>query len=296
MSKGINTLHWKLQIVILISRMQFKFPLKDVKIEITDIKKEVDTPLYDDGFFRLNQNEFSMHVEGVGSFYASGGNYIALVLNPKATQATIELYLNGSTYGAILHQRKIMPMHGSCFVYNAKGIMLCGDSGAGKSSITTAFILEGHAFLTDDVTPILISNNKAFIWAMSDRIKLWEDSLNQLNQNKSGLQKIDPETEKFYYPLKPFKGNTFMLHHIFLIEIHEKATIVFQEIKGAEKVTALRNEIYRLEYLQGMPENELFYFEKLVEISKSIKITKLLRPKTIPIKQTQHQLKKYLQK
>ena len=104
--------------------MQLKFPLQDVKIEITQIKKEVDKPLYDDGFYKLNQNEFSMDVEGVGSFYASGGNYIALVLNPKATQATIELYLNGSTYGAILHQRKIMPMHGSCFVYNNKGVML----------------------------------------------------------------------------------------------------------------------------------------------------------------------------
>ena len=276
--------------------MQFKFPLADVKIEITDIKKEVEDPLYDDGFFRLNQNEFSMHVEGVGSFYASGGNYISLVLNPKATHANIELYLNGSTYGAILHQRKIMPMHGSCFVYNNKGIMLCGDSGAGKSSLTASFVLDGNEFLTDDVTPILISNNKPYIWTMSDRIKLWEDSLKQLNQNKEGLHKIDPETEKFYYPLKSYKDSTFMLNQIFLIEIHEESTIVFQEIKGAEKVTALRNEIYRLEYLDGMPENEAFYFKKLVEISKSTKITKLLRPKDIPIEQTQHQLKKYLQK
>ena len=53
--------------------MQLKFPLSDVKIEITQIKKEVDKPLYDDGFYKLNQNEFSMDVEGVGSFYASGG-------------------------------------------------------------------------------------------------------------------------------------------------------------------------------------------------------------------------------
>ena len=276
--------------------MQLKFPLPDVKIEITQIKKEVETPLYDDGFCKLNQNEFSMDVEDVGSFYASGGNYIALVLNPKATQATIELYLNGSTYGAILHQRKIMPMHGSCFVYNNKGIMLCGDSGAGKSSLTTAFVLEENAFLTDDVTPILISENKPFIWTMSDRVKLWEDSLKQLSQNKEGLHKIAPETEKFYYPLKSYKDSTFMLHHIFLIEIHEKSTIIFHEIKGAEKVTALRNEIYRFEYLQGMPENEPFYFKKLVEMSKNIKITRLLRPKDIPIEQTHRQLKKYLQK
>ena len=253
--------------------MQLKFPLKDVKIEISDSRKVVENPLYDDGFFRLNQNEFSMDVEDVGSFYASGGNYISLVLNPEASIANIELYLNGSTYGAILHQRKIMPMHGSCFVYDNMGIMLCGESGAGKSSLTAAFVIDGNDFLTDDVTPVLFSNNQAHIWTMSDRIKLWEDSLKQLNQNKADLHKIDPETEKFYYPLESYKDSTFRLNHIFLLEKHDRSNIDFQEIEGAEKIMALRKEIYRLEYMQGMPENEAFYFKNLVEISNNMTIT-----------------------
>lgn len=274
--------------------MQVKFPLSDVKIEINSYKKEVANPLFDDGFFRLNQTEFSMNVEGVASFYASRGNYVSMVVDPKATNANIELYLNGSVYGAILHQRKIMPMHGSCFVFNNKGIMLCGESGAGKSSLTASFVLDGNEFLTDDVTPILFSNDKPLIWTMSDRIKLWEDSLIQLNENKENLVRIDPETEKFYYPLKSYKESTFILNHIFLIAIHDKSDILFQEIKGAEKVTALRNEIYRLEYLHGMRENEVFYFNNLVEISKTIKIIKLFRPKDIPIEQTKKKLKEYL--
>lgn len=207
--------------------MQFKFPLPDVKIEITDTKKEVENPLYDDGFYRLNQNEFSMDVERVGFFYASGGNYISLVLNPKASLPNIELYLNGSTYGAILHQRKIMPMHGSCFIFNNKGIMLCGESGAGKSSLTAAFVLDGNAFLTDDVTPILFSNKQLLIWTMSDRIKLWEDSLRQLNKDKEGLHKIDPETEKFYFPIASYDKSTYVLNHIFLINFHDRSEIKF---------------------------------------------------------------------
>lgn len=34
--------------------MKFRFPLKDVKIEITNHQKVVESPLFDDGFFRLN--------------------------------------------------------------------------------------------------------------------------------------------------------------------------------------------------------------------------------------------------
>lgn len=274
--------------------MKFKFPLADVKIEITDIKKEVEAPLYSDNFFNLNQTEFSMNVESVGSYYASNGDFISLVFNPEATSANVELYLNGSIFGAILHQRKIMPLHGSCFVYNNKGIMLCGESGAGKSSLTASFVLSGNEFLTDDVTPILTINNQAFIWTISDRIKLWKDSLNQLNQKQEGLHQIDPETEKYYYPLSSHKESTHMLHHIFLIGIHEQSTIDFQEVEGAEKVIALRREIYRLEYMQGMPENEASYFENLVQISKNIKITRLMRPKEIPIEQTRQQIENHL--
>lgn len=104
-----------------------------------------------------------MNVEDVGWFYASGGNYISIVPNPEVNDTTIELYLNDSTYGAILHQRKIMPIHGSCFEYDGKGVMICGESGAGKSSLTATFCKNGANFLTDDVTPLVFSNEVPLI-------------------------------------------------------------------------------------------------------------------------------------
>ena len=263
--------------------MQFKFPLSDVKIEITTIKKVVEAPLYDDGFYRLNQNEFSMNVEDVGWFYASGGNYISMVLHPEATKEMIELYLNGSIYGAILHQRKIMPMHASCFVYNNKGVMLCGESGAGKSSLTASFCYNGSTFLTDDVTPILFSDGLPFILPLSDRIKLWEDSLNQLKLEKGNLAQIYQDYEKFYLPVDSKISEPYPLHLIFIIEKHENNEIKFKELQGIDRFTALRNEIYRWEYLQGMKASEAKYLKDLISISTTVKVIKVFRPKKIEI-------------
>lgn len=263
--------------------MQFRFPLKDVKIEITNTKKEVATPLYDDGFFRLNQHEFSMEVEEVGWFYAANGDYISIVLDPKATKETVELYLNGSTYGAILHQRKIMPMHGSCFVFQNKGVMLCGESGAGKSSLTAAMVLDGNTFLTDDVTPILFSEGLPFILPLSDRIKLWEDSLNQLKFKKENLSQIWHDYEKFYVPVNSNNTKPYPLHLIFVIEKHKSEEVDFQELNGIERFTVLRNEIYRWEYLQGMKASEASYLQQLIGISTQVKVFKVTRPATIKI-------------
>ena len=263
--------------------MKFRFPLQDVKIEITSAKKEVIDPLYDDGFYSLNQNEFSMNVEDVGWFYASNGNYIALVLDPKANNETIELYLNGSTYGAILHQRKMMPMHGSCFVFNNKGIMLCGESGAGKSSLTASFCNNDGVFLTDDVTPILFSEGFPFILPLSDRIKLWEDSLLQLKVDKSSLTQIWHDYQKFYLPVDSNITEPYPLHLIFIIEKHENENVKFQQLEGIERFTALRNEIYRWEYLQGMKATETHYLNQLIHISANVQIIKVCRPEVIEI-------------
>jgi len=275
--------------------MNFRFPLPDVHIALSTEKKQVENPLYEDEYYKLNQYEFSMNIENAGWFYASGGNKVELVLNEGVSQSTLELYLNGSTYGAILHQRGILPMHGSCFAFQGKGIMLCGESGAGKSSLTTAFVLDGNEFLTDDVTPIIFSEGKPQIWAMSDRVKLWGDSLEQLKQIQKGLDPIDPETEKFYFPLPSSKADSFPLDHIFLLEVQENEEVCFQDLKGAEKLTGLRNEIYRLEYLLGMPENEAKFFPQLAAISKKVCMTSLIRPRNSLISETKAKLTEYLQ-
>jgi hypothetical protein len=274
--------------------MNLRFPLADVKVEMVSVKQEVNSPLYSDGFYCMNQEEFSMDVKGVAWFYASGGNFISLVPYPDADKTTIELYLNGSAYGAILHQRKILPLHGSCFRYEGQGVMICGEAGAGKSSLTASFCLNGSEFLTDDVTPLLFKNEKPYIWALSDRIKLWGDTLRQLKQEEDGLHRIDPATEKFYFPMDGATGNTFRLDRVYIIEISDNLEVSFEELSGSSKFAALRNEIYRLEYLNGMPENKAVYFEKLIDISNHINVIRVKRPESFRIKELRTLVEKHL--
>jgi hypothetical protein len=263
--------------------MNLRFPLSDVKVELSSEKKMVKNPLYDDGFFRLNQHEFSMHVEGVGWFFASGGNYVSVVPYPQVSESSLEVYLNGSTYGAILHQRKIMPMHGSCFNYGGLGIMLCGESGAGKSSLTAAFSQKGSHFLTDDVSPMVFPKGSPCILPLSDRIKLWDDSLNQLHLEKGDLAQIWEDYQKFYLPMDASFKEAYPLNLIFIIDKHEKPAVKFKALDGIDCFTALRNEIYRWEYLQGMPESEAQYLKKLLTISAQVQVVQVTRPISIEI-------------
>ncbi len=274
--------------------MHLNFPLADVTIEQTSNKIEVETALYDDGFYRLNQTEFSMDVPGVGWFYAANGNYINAVLDPKATKPAVELYLNGSAYGAILHQRCLLPLHGSSFVYRNKGIMLCGESGAGKSSLTAAFCKDGSAFLTDDVSPLTFNDHIPYILPLSDRIKLWQDSLEQLYYDKKQLTEIWQDYSKYYLPVKPKSVNSHVLDIIFIIEKHKNSEVVMEEVQGMNKFEQLRNEIYRWEYLQGMKGTEADYLHKIIDLNLHVKVIKVRRPEDIKIKEMKNELTAFI--
>ena len=65
-------------------------------------------------------------------------------------------------YGALLMQRKILPLHGSAVAIDGKAYAIVGDSGAGKSTLASAFLNKGYQLLSDDVIAVSLSQMKTF--------------------------------------------------------------------------------------------------------------------------------------
>ncbi|HEV2401156.1 MAG TPA: aldolase [Candidatus Sulfotelmatobacter sp.] len=53
---------------------------------------------------------------------------------------------------SLVTTKYLTPVHGACVAWKGKGILLCGDSGAGKSSLSFACARRGWTFLSDDAT------------------------------------------------------------------------------------------------------------------------------------------------
>jgi len=51
----------------------------------------------------------------------------------------------------------LTPIHGACVAWRGHGILLCGESGAGKSSLSFACARHGWTFVSDDATCLLRS-------------------------------------------------------------------------------------------------------------------------------------------
>jgi hypothetical protein len=264
-----------------------RFPLSDVNVQQVEVVKEINDPDVSTDWLQMTKNEFRMIAPEVGTFYASHGETILFSPVNEATDESVELYMNGSVFGAILYQRGILPIHGSSFVYNGSGVMLCGHSGAGKSSLTSAVCLSGQGtFLTDDVTPILFNDGEPTVLPKSDRVKLWEDSLIQLSEEKDKLKQIRPQDNKFYLNIDKPATEPYPLHQVVIINVSEEVTEPkVEKMSGAEAFSVLQKEIYRLFYLQAMPQQKARYFMQLSAICNQCSVQRLTRPAGIPIKE-----------
>ncbi len=258
-----------------------KFKLQDTKVEIKQNFKELGEPencILNRTHLKNNETDFFFDVKNVARYRVQDGKNVSICPYEDADEASINLFLEGSVLGAVLHQRQLLPFHGSSFEYKSKGIMICGRSGVGKSSVTAAFCQNGAKYINDDISPMKIDSSKTVILPYKTWIKLWDDTLEKLEIENNELEKIRPEIEKFYLKMRKENYSDFDLNQIFILNIHNKEAYEANVLNGIQKYNALRKQIYRKVYLKGMPETEKEYFKQLFLLAAKVKVTSIERP------------------
>ncbi len=257
-----------------------------------EIKKEIgsiDIPdhcIYAKPYLKINESDFFLDINNVASYRVLSGRDILICPYEDADEESVNLFLEGSVLGALLHQRGILPFHGSSFVHKGRGITICGSSGVGKSAVTAAFCQEGATFINDDITPVTVAGSKTTILPVKTRIKLWDDALQKLKIEAGNLQRIRPGMDKFYLAMEEKPDSEYNLSHIFILSIHNKNEYRATELEGMEKYNAMRKQVYRRIYLKGMPETEKKYFGKMFLLANKVKVTHILRPQICDIQET----------
>jgi hypothetical protein len=106
--------------------------------------------VYADGF-RFNWN-------GIVTFDMFDGNRIEYLTEPK--WAGVLPWPFYSTVTALLMAwRGLLPFHGSAISVEGQGVLICGESGAGKSSLTAALVAEGAQLISDDLSVVVPDKN-----------------------------------------------------------------------------------------------------------------------------------------
>jgi hypothetical protein len=217
-----------------------------------------------------------LSVPHVARFQIENGHTIWIDPAPGADEDSIRVFLLGSALGALLFQRGHLVLHGNAIRIGDQCMVCVGPSGAGKSTLAAGFLQRGHAVLADDVVPI-----DAECRAMPGfpRIKLWQDSASNLEIDTTHLRRIRPDMEKFNLPLNAqFSQKALPVRWIYILGSHNSNEFKVEPIRGMQRFAPLRNNTYRLRYMQGMTLSST-HMARCGQLAGRIHLARVTRPK-----------------
>jgi len=101
-----------------------------------------------------------------------GHTYITVTRATLAHQRYLRYVFLEAATGCHIATQHAMPIHAGCVGLNGRGVLLCGDSGAGKSSLSYACARAGFTYVADDASYILNQCKNRTVIGNCHRVRL----------------------------------------------------------------------------------------------------------------------------
>ena len=221
----------------------------DVRIVLSD-EPCPDCPA--DGSVAGSQN-LRFAIEGIGAWQIEGGHTIRLHPGLTARPEEVRLFTLGSAWGGLGYQRGFAMWHGSAVRFAGQTVLLCGDAGAGKSTMAAALYARGAALVADDLSRIEPRVGGAVIYPSSSRVKLWREAITRLDWEDMVLQRDYYREDKFHCsaPVFACADGPVRLHAIVALEEAQEASLE-RQTGSAAMTTAFEGTLYRAQMLDAL--------------------------------------------
>lgn len=226
---------------------------------------------------QCSEAEFLLHVPEAGRFLMRAGREILVEQAPSATDDDVRPFLLGSALGVLFHQRGMVPLHAATIQVEGGCVALVGGSGAGKSTLAGALAERGFEIISDDVCYLHIGENgNVSAWPGVRRLRLWEDAMLALSLNGPDVVRELSGYNKFLVPL-PQLSDPVRPRRLLKVFRLEDAAEGISEIRGADALQSLLQNIYRLEYAEYMGLKPAV-FQFCAQMARQVGVFRFARP------------------
>lgn len=216
----------------------------DIKIEYGGINDEIYTMISEGNIDQISEKELWFRNQ-VGIFWIHDLCKINFIEYNGAGIDDAAIYLPGMCLAILLWHRRMIMIHGACINYKGKTIVISGNSGAGKSTITTELINRGALLIADDITGIQDNDGEYLSYPAFPTQKLCKDQIVKNNIDVSGFRQIRYDLNKYEVPrLNEFHNKPEIVDFFFRVEVKNDSGFVTEEICGAEKLQTIIDSIF----------------------------------------------------
>jgi hypothetical protein len=254
----------------------------DVCIRFKPVPTALPDPLTDGGYFQATSDTFLLKVTDVARYLVVNGREIWIDPLPNIRIELIRIYLLGSAFGALLHQRHLLVMHASSIQTERGTVLFVGNSGHGKSTLAAAMVQRGYALLADDVTAVSVKSPSAPVAVASfPCMRLCADAAARFDYPLDSLPRIQSPDgqDKYVVPAKRFCTDPLPIHAIYSLCVDADPSIRLEPVDTGQRFAIVGNNTYRYVFLKALGLLQM-HFQAATQVAKSVHIGRITRPAT----------------
>lgn len=252
-----------------------------VPMEIKDyIEQDYTFGYREDAYWFLNNRAV---------FYVWGGKQIVVEMFDNVPIKSAIPFVLGYCISMLFGQRNRMAVHCSSVKIKDSAVLIAGNSGAGKTSLTTKFLEAGDSFLTDDIAVLDVTESTVTVYPAFPRQNLCEDIVDKYGYDKTALSCVDADRDKYMINRsEQFCDIPSKLHSMFVITTHKGNEVEVEEITGTDKLKIFIDNLFAEHIIRkfGLPATHMTICLKIIQ---NIKIYLLKRPENIDSTEMQRQ-------
>lgn len=253
--------------------------------ELVTISKgsEIDVKIYKGNLDKVEfkpDRDIKFSIVNVGRFAIIDNKEVIVEASIGATADEIKAYLIQTVMSIVLYRRNCIPVHGGAISIGDKSVLIVGESGAGKSSLTTALRRKGYGFIADDLACIEIKDEPMCMPTFPYQ-NLCRDTANNFGYDVSKLKVIDTERDKYRLDVKEsFINKPVPVGAIFEIRKSDCKKVEVREVIGKEKLSFVLNNMYTSQITNSLGVSNRV-FKKCIELSNSVPYFIIYRPENL---------------
>ena len=222
---------------------------------------------------------FLLWIPGVGRFLLREGREIAFETEDGAAPEDVAIFLIGTVFGILLHQRRQVVLHASAVRVGDRAVLFCGISGAGKSTLAAALGLEGYPLLNDDVCAIgLDPSGLPVAHADGRRLKLWAEAISNLSLADSRRDAVRSRFQKYYVAPAASSAESLAVGAVYALrEMRPPLEAGIERCNPVDAALLIRRNAYRPRLIEPMKQSA-HYFQSAVSIAAHAGVFFLTRP------------------
>lgn len=252
----------------------------DVSIRLGRLPVILPDPREVDCYHPVEQGVFLLTVPDVARYLIRHGREILVERAGGAAEGDVRIFLLGGAFGVLCHQRGLLPLHASAVRVGNGCAAFLGSSGAGKSTLAALLARRGYPLICDDVCVIRHFPNRALLaYPGFPQFKLWQSSLQALQQDSRSLCRCHSREDKYYLPAETgFEGKPLPLRQLYVLQEGASASQRRIEwIKGFNAVTALAANTYLADSIEHMGL-VMQHFQLCAAVAKAVEVYRFIRP------------------